>query len=47
MLINENELKKMLNKYRFIFCFCVIMLYKMELMYKGYQMFVENRNVNF
>lgn len=36
MLINENEFKKMLNKYRFIFCFCVIMLYKMELMYKGY-----------
>lgn len=36
MLINENEFKKMLNKYRFIFCFCVIMLYKMELMFKGY-----------
>lgn len=47
MLINENEFKKMLNKYRFIFRFCVIMLYKMELTYKGYQMFVENRNVNF
>lgn len=39
--------KKMLNKYRFFFCFCVIMLYKMELMFKGYQMFVEIRKCKF